>query len=236
MLNSNRQDSGAEKRPTRNGLQDWWLHVATQDLAPPAQERIRREIEEHYADAVRAHLAAGVSECEAKLAALAELGDPEIAAKRFCKRHLTAREASRIQTLEGDAVRRFNGSDFGMYSAGLFALVSIVHVNSIRGWLLEGCLFVVCGFYFFALCRQWLFRRMPVQLRLAWFISYELLCNVLFGIGTAVLWWRFTHSFVFGTFLSCLMVVVPFVQWIHLWHKLEKINDQLIARDHAAPS
>ena len=52
-----------------------WLEIATKNLAVPAKERIRAEIDEHYTETVASHLAEGLSESDAKIRALAELGD-----------------------------------------------------------------------------------------------------------------------------------------------------------------
>jgi hypothetical protein len=70
-----------------------WLRDATGGLAAPAKQRIRMEIGAHYTEAMAAHVADGMSESDAKVAAVAELGDARAAAKRFRKRHLTAEEA-----------------------------------------------------------------------------------------------------------------------------------------------
>lgn len=74
-----------------------WLRIATWKLAGPAQERIRLEIETHYAQSVEVHRGNGLSEIDARAAALADLGDPEAAAKRFRKRHLTESEAAKLK-------------------------------------------------------------------------------------------------------------------------------------------
>jgi hypothetical protein len=67
-----------------------WLEIATYDLVAPARERIRVEIEAHYAEAVANHLAQqDVSKAEAEMAALAELGPASAAAKRFSKQYLS---------------------------------------------------------------------------------------------------------------------------------------------------
>jgi hypothetical protein len=70
-----------------------WLRAATKGLVASAKERIRMEIETHYTEAVAAHVADGLSETDAKMAAVAKLGDARAAAKRFRKEHLTAEEA-----------------------------------------------------------------------------------------------------------------------------------------------
>jgi hypothetical protein len=72
-----------------------WLEIATYDLVAPAKERIRTEIEAHYAEAVADHMAhEGVSKADAETAALAELGDAPAAAKKFRKQYLTESEVS----------------------------------------------------------------------------------------------------------------------------------------------
>ena len=74
-----------------------WLRIATKGLATRAKERIRLEIEAHHAEAVSDHLRKGLSESDARSAALAELGDAGKAAKCFRKRHLTTQEAEGVE-------------------------------------------------------------------------------------------------------------------------------------------
>jgi NADH:ubiquinone oxidoreductase subunit K len=76
-----------------------WLDVATRDLVPSAQARIRAEIETHYTEAVQSGLANGSPESVAQSAALADLGSANAANRRFRREHLTiknAREATKI--------------------------------------------------------------------------------------------------------------------------------------------
>jgi hypothetical protein len=75
-----------------------WLEIATYDLIAPAKERIRSEIEAHYAEAVANHLARGVSQAEAEMAALAELGSAPAAAKKFSKQFLSESAVSRFES------------------------------------------------------------------------------------------------------------------------------------------
>jgi hypothetical protein len=70
-----------------------WLESATIGLVAPAKQRVRTEIEAHYRQAVAAHVAEGLSESRAKIAAVAELGDAIAAWKRFRRSHLTAEDA-----------------------------------------------------------------------------------------------------------------------------------------------
>lgn len=74
-----------------------WVVIATWKLVEPAKERIRAEIEAHYAEAVEAHQENGMSETNARAAALAELGDPKAAGRRFCKNHLTKGEEQHLK-------------------------------------------------------------------------------------------------------------------------------------------
>jgi len=74
-----------------------WLEIATKNLAVPAKERILAEIDEHYTETVTSHLAEGMSESDAKISALAELGDARKAAKRFRKIHMTKFNARQVR-------------------------------------------------------------------------------------------------------------------------------------------
>lgn len=66
-----------------------WLAIATLDLIAPARERIKVEIEAHYADAVKSRMADGLTQEDAEAATLLALGDPFAAGRSFRQRHLT---------------------------------------------------------------------------------------------------------------------------------------------------
>jgi hypothetical protein len=77
-----------------------WLAIATSGLVAPARERIQMEIEAHYAEAVANHMTQqGISKAYAELAALAELGDAKLAAKKFRERYLAESEAAKLEWL-----------------------------------------------------------------------------------------------------------------------------------------
>ncbi len=76
-----------------------WLDLATRDLVPAAQARVRPEIEAHYAEAVQAHQVNGASGAEAQAAALADLGDAAAAARRFGRQHLTKDDFKNVFSL-----------------------------------------------------------------------------------------------------------------------------------------
>ena len=95
------------------GLAEWlntrglagWLEIATDKLDAPAKQRIAREIEVHYAEAVHDHMAAGEAELSAQATAMLELGDPTVAALSFQKSHLTESEAKSIKWMEWAAAK-----------------------------------------------------------------------------------------------------------------------------------
>jgi hypothetical protein len=74
-----------------------WLGIVTKNLVVSAKERICAEIEEHYAETVASHLTEGLSKADAMSQALAELGDPEEAAKRFCRLYMTIGDVRRLK-------------------------------------------------------------------------------------------------------------------------------------------
>jgi hypothetical protein len=73
-----------------------WLNTATADLSTVAKERIKLEIESHFQEAAQAYRADGQNEEQAQSAALKDLGDAKVWAKRFRKTHLTEDEATRL--------------------------------------------------------------------------------------------------------------------------------------------
>jgi hypothetical protein len=123
------------------GLTEWlktrglagWLDIATDGLEEPAKQRIANEIETHYAEAVSAHLVAGETEISAQATALAELGDPQQAAPKFRKGHLTEREAKSLNFMERAAAKplfAFRMLPLDSIPFAAFALL-FIHVRSI---------------------------------------------------------------------------------------------------------
>jgi hypothetical protein len=105
-----------------------WLGIATKDLVAPAKERIRAEIEAHYAEAAAAHRVEGLSESDAQREALADLGDAQEAAKRFRRQHLTVNEAKKIEREFIWSRWELLGTYLGYFLiAGLYLLLSFLH-------------------------------------------------------------------------------------------------------------
>jgi hypothetical protein len=80
-----------------------WLEIATADLEASAKQRITQEIEAHYGEALKSHVEAGEHEYSAQDSALADLGDPRVAATNFKKTYLTGSEAEWLQAWERSA-------------------------------------------------------------------------------------------------------------------------------------
>ncbi len=76
-----------------------WLVVATKNLVPSAQARVRGEIKAHFAEAASAHQKNGQSEVEATSAALADLGSARAAGRRYRREYLTHHDAMAIGSL-----------------------------------------------------------------------------------------------------------------------------------------
>lgn len=68
-----------------------WLGEATRGLTPDVRDSVQAELEAHYHDAVRDHVAAGKSETDAHRAALADLGDAAPTARALRETHSSPR-------------------------------------------------------------------------------------------------------------------------------------------------
>ncbi len=73
-----------------------WLEIATGELVPSAQARVRAEIEAHVADAVQRHREPGLADSSAQAAALTDLGNARAAAHRFAREYLTQRDIRKL--------------------------------------------------------------------------------------------------------------------------------------------
>jgi hypothetical protein len=94
------------RKPKAQNVSEW-LEAATRKIASPARERIRLEIEAHYAESVATHLAGGLSENDAQMAALAELGDVRHAARRFKLQYLTTWQAQHLEACDKNSKNLF---------------------------------------------------------------------------------------------------------------------------------
>ena len=106
-----------------------WLDLATGNLVPSAQARIRAEIETHYAEAVQAYLQDGFREIAAQAAALADLGDAYAAARRFGREHLTENDAAIIAGLIKKSPRAY------FNSVGSLVILFLAFSSVASSWL-----------------------------------------------------------------------------------------------------
>jgi hypothetical protein len=121
------------QQPTRTLSE--WLDLATRDLVPSAQARIRTEIEAHYNEAVQARLVIGWSESNAKAGALLDLGSANTAGRRFRKKYLTRFEVYRLrETINGSLA-------WACAAVTLYCLLPFgVFIHSLRAEFLSSCL------------------------------------------------------------------------------------------------
>ena len=83
-----------------------WVDAATRGLADEAKDRIRREVEGHYIDALRHNLESGLSDVAAHRAAVAGLGNVRHARRAFRRVHFTKRQAKGLDYLRAPTLWR----------------------------------------------------------------------------------------------------------------------------------
>ena len=83
-----------------------WLAIAAKELVPPAQARVRAEIEAHYLESIRGHQEQGLTEALAASAALTELGNAHAAGRRFRWELLTEKDAMAVTGLLKRSLRQ----------------------------------------------------------------------------------------------------------------------------------
>jgi hypothetical protein len=96
-----------------------YIVLATFGLVSSARERIQMEIEAHYAEDVSRRLGEGMSQEQAEIAAVQELGDPGIAARQYRKRYLTEEEVSWLRQFEGRGRSQWPTRTIGWIVLGL---------------------------------------------------------------------------------------------------------------------
>jgi hypothetical protein len=221
------------------GLAEWlktrglegWLDIATGDLAVPAKQRIASEIGAHYAEAVRAHMAAGESELSAQAIALAELGDPQEAVLNFQKSHLTAREAKQLERMERMAAKPL--LSFRMLVLDILAFAGIAALFSLSRqtpnswpnfWFLA-----VAWFGAYAgtrlIPRLLHVRAFPREAFLKGLVLSNLLANVTGGFAYALITYTPRHE------ILPAAIVLPiwgfsFTSTFRIWLKLRKMGDE----------
>jgi hypothetical protein len=199
------------RRPQVRGLYHW-LEIATEKIASPAKERIRSEIEAHYAEALAGHVAEGQTETDAKAAALADLGDPKTAARRLRRQHLTEREAGLA-----DCMLRYERSGVSLAFACL--VFGLIYRNCRdQGLLIPGFL----GFVVFPAVSFIIARRKVVRM------SVLVLTECLDGCVVAAVVYMMGLWPIYRLDAWVAVLVMGFacvVRPLRLWYKLRRAGD-----------
>jgi uncharacterized membrane protein len=213
------------------GLADWleahgiegWLEIATDDLEAAAKKRITEEIEAHYSEAVSAHLTAGLTEGSAQTSALAQLGDPTVAARNFRKRHLTEAQVKAMQRMERTASKPL----FSLWMLPfdvLIPLVSIFLICQHRFWLVG--VYALMAFVGFRLIPRSLCQS---NLSHTHFIKELAFCSFLTQVALMVPYglflWSIDHR-IFWPSAFCLEILfisnIKSNSPLRIWNKLRK--------------
>jgi hypothetical protein len=217
-----------EPETSRDDLFEWWLGIAAAQLIEPAKERIRLEIEAHFAESRESHQAAGCSEAEARVDAVAELGDPDAAAKRFRKRHLTEKEAMYLEGMVAVNKRTtllfFSYAFYGfMYAYGIHFLHGLKQNH-------DSFVFPTVA-VFMCLCLQTIgffaARRKSFKPDIRLLLILEILHSGCFAVALGMMvgtgmgvgpGWAFCFAVLFGQTRSL-------VRDFHLWLKLGQVDE-----------
>jgi hypothetical protein len=196
-----------------------WLEIATKGLAQAGKQRIAQEIEAHFAESVDAHLTQGEPEQVAQANALAELGDPRAAGKRFRRKHLTQWEAKRLGQLQ-----KYAGSSKSLlltYFIWTSCYFGTVRKSGLSAERLKSHLilflfgFFLCGFVLptisFIIVRGHWFRRKVALVALVMFIGAPVM-----GLAFAL----FLNNSV-GVLLLLLGILDAY-SWLRIWNKVRK--------------
>jgi hypothetical protein len=222
------------------GMAEWletrgfagWLEIATDDLRAEDKQRITGEIEAHYAEAVSAHMTAGLAQLSAQATALEELGDPEVAAHNFKKSHLTESDAKTLQWIERISsmpLFSFRMLPLDLLPLALFALVYLLSYISPDFWILAAYLLV--QYVGFRLIPRLLSTKGLQRISfLKWLALSAYLTEVAFGSYLAVLFYtKNCNIFVLG-FLGLNMLLSSMITHSHsslrIWNKLRKMGEE----------
>ena len=204
-----------------------WLNTATENLSAPAQERIKLEIESHFEQAMENHRGEGLTESQAQVRALTELGDARAAAKSFRKSYLTATE-SKVLDVEWNRCRSVSaqclsyGIDLLGFGAAYYCLKK--HHTPL---ILPGVL-VIMILTFRTIC-LWVARR-PIsrsRVRLLFTLQMLALLSVMMLCGFYIEW-------NFGAFIVIFALLIRAAGRLRLWLKIQRADD--FGRETPPPS
>jgi hypothetical protein len=189
-----------------------WVRLAAIELTEPIKKRFLLEIEAHYSEAVAVHQAEGLSELDACRVALSELGDPNEAAKRYRKQHLTIWEAEKIVRILKQSDFRFICGYSGLSLAYLFAFSQLKSYSLVLWgtfWLGNAIVSMIS----LAIVHR-KSRRVGAIFLLRFAAWVLILSSILFVFG-----------FGFGTAIVCIGFIFFLYNDLPIWLKLLHISD-----------
>lgn len=192
-----------------------WLGIATDKLTQAGKERITLEIASHFGDAVVSYRADGLTEADAQARALADLGGPKKAARRFRKRHLTQSEAEFLEKKLNNYLKWRKP-----WTQGLF-------------WIVLGCLYYLLRRSHASLLSQviWTMLFVAQSQVCFWFANRSESQSLRIMLATDALGWLSVSIFmgcIDGWRETALLLLVLSWKWlrvIHLWLKLRRLAD-----------
>jgi hypothetical protein len=195
-----------------------WLAIATDGLAAEGKERVRWEIEAHYAEAVEEQIRTGVDEATAREVALDELGSPKAAKERFTRVHFTETENDWLDQVSkpvSDRLRELKVTSIILHLLG-FSVFLVVVVFSNAGDL---SLVWMWGFYawlwgFYACLEippRFYFARAPLKNALVFYAATVLLGMFTLFLGF-ILFFR-SIGFWEDRTMGLLFVGILFLAW-----------------------
>jgi hypothetical protein len=207
--------------PTKPSDLAEWLEIATEGIAAAGKERITREIEAHYAEAVEAHLAKGESESFAQTNAISDLGDANAAAKRFRKNHFTEKEVRSIASIRKNAAKPLS-----LFVNLLIPWVFYIACRLFFGAPKHHLYFFVFLFPLVALAvLSFLIARRPItNAKVFWLLLVEL-ANHLTFVVTMLAWIIGDGENAGPAFFGLTMGLIPTVfPQLPLWNKARKLR------------
>jgi hypothetical protein len=205
-----------------------WLEIATKELVAPVKERFLLEINAHYTEAFASHLVDGLSESDARREALAELGDPDEAAKRFRKQHLTVREAGMVEGF------------FRMVGSRRYLLCSYLYYFLCACWCFyhfkldqrSFMVYLAAGFFAAIIVPTASFFMVRCKTK---YIGLLLLMQAVdlsfFPFSLSYCVYGFSSEFGYNFFFNCFFIIVwwiiysPSNNLFRPWHKLSQVSN-----------
>jgi len=183
-----------------------WIATASSGLCEEAENRVEREIKDHYADAMYEHIDAGKSLLEAHRTAIEALGDPRHARRTFRQTYMTCGEHAFLQKILKPSKSEWIGF------TALWVVIYRWHETSVGNKLLLIMLPVILAFM---VVHHIISSRMSSRRVLAWSALTSLGAVACCFIAASVL-----AGNVYVALIMALYGAVWIRQYIKLWSKV----------------